>query len=142
MSEMPGTGPVTETRFAVRYAETDGQRVVYHGNYVVWFEVGRTHYCEEAGYPYARMEREGTFIVVVHLAATYRRAAKYGDVVAVRTRFGGVTSRGCSFHYRVLLPSGEIAAEGETTHLFTDASGRPCRVPDGVRAAFRAFAGA
>lgn len=141
MSELPGLGPVVSTSFPVRYAETDAQRVVYHGSYVVWFEVGRTHYCDVAGYPYPRMEAEGIFIIVVSLSATYRKAARYGDVVTVRTRYAGQTSRGCTFRYEVLLPSGEVAAEGETRHLFLDAAGRPCRIPPGIRDAFRAFTG-
>lgn len=142
MSEMNGSGPVVVTSFPVRYAETDAQRVVYHGSYVVWFEVGRTHYCDEAGYPYPRMEAEGTFITVVSVTATYRKAARYGDVVTVRTRFGGMSSRGCTFFYEIVLPGGEVAAEGETKHLFLDAaSGRPCRIPEGIRETFRAFVG-
>lgn len=141
MSELPGVGPVVETSFPVRYAETDGQRVVYHGNYIVWFEVGRTRYCEVAGYPYARMEDEGTFIAVVRVTATYRKGARYGEVVTVRTRFGGQTSRGCRFFYEVVLPTGEIAAEGETQHLFLEAAtGKPQRVPESIRVAFRDFA--
>ncbi len=130
------------TSFPVRSAETDAQRVVYHGNYVVWFEVGRTHYCDVAGYPYHQMEAEGTFITVVRVEATYRRGARYGDVVTVRTRFGGMTSRGCTFFYEIALPSGELAAEGRTQHLFVDAAtGRPRQIPAGVRHAFREFAG-
>ena len=53
-----GRSPAVDTSIKVRYAETDAQRVVYHGEYVVWFEVGRTEYCERAGYPYPRMEAE------------------------------------------------------------------------------------
>jgi acyl-CoA thioester hydrolase len=134
--------PVVETPIQVRYAETDAQQVVYHGNYLIWFEVGRTAYCERAGYPYPRMEAEGIMIMVSEARVKYRRSARYGDVVTVRTRFGGQKSRGCSFHYEVLLPDGAIAAEGETHHLFVQAgSGRPCSVPPGIRDAFRLFAG-
>ena len=97
-------GPAVDIAVKVRYAETDAQRVVYHGAYVPWFEVGRTEYCERVGYPYARMEAEGIFITVVELNARFRRSARYGDTVIVRTRFGGLRSRGCSFHYEVLLP--------------------------------------
>jgi acyl-CoA thioester hydrolase len=130
---------VVETRVKVRYAETDGQRVVYHGNYVVWFEVGRTDYCEHAGYPYARMEEEGILITVVDLRARFRRSARYGDTVTVQTRFGEMKSRGCSFLYTVLLPDGSIAAEGETHHLFMTAGGKPCVVPAPIREAFDRF---
>ena len=134
------SSPVVETQVKVRYAETDAQRVVYHGAYVVWFEVGRTEFCERAGYPYPRMETEGVFITVVELRARYRKAVRYGDTVTVRTRFGDFRSRGCTFLYEIALEDGSTAAEGETTHLFLDAAGRPRPVPAGVRDAFAAFA--
>jgi acyl-CoA thioester hydrolase len=136
-----GRGPVVETPVRVRYAETDAQRVVYHGSYIVWFEVGRTDYCERAGYPYPRMEAEGVFITVVDVRVRYRRSARYGDVVTVRTRLGGFKSRACTFLYEVVLPDGSISAEGETGHLFLDSAGRPRSVPAAVAAAFRDFAG-
>jgi acyl-CoA thioester hydrolase len=132
-------GPSVDCTLAVRYAETDAQRVVYHGNYIVWFEDGRTTYCERVGTPYARMEAEGIFITVVDVRVRYRKSARYGDVVTVRTRCTEMRSRGCGFAYEVLLPDGSVAAEGETRHLFLDASGRPRTVPPGIAAAFRAF---
>lgn len=139
--EKPGIGPAVETPIRVRYAETDAQRVVYHGNYVVWFEVGRTDYCEKVGYPYPRMEAEGTFITVVDVRVRYRRSARYGDVVTVKTRMGEVKSRSCSFNYEVLLPDGSVAAEGETHHLFLDARGKPRSIPPSINEAFRKFVG-
>jgi len=133
-------GPAVDTLLEVRYAETDAQGVVYHGNYIVWFEVGRTAYCRAAGYPYPRMEAEGIHIVVSEVHARYRRSARYGDTVTVRTRFGTIKSRGCTFHYEVLLPDGSLAVEGETHHLFLEAAtGRLCLVPSGIREAFTAF---
>jgi len=141
MSEAARSDVVVETAVKVRYAETDAQRVVYHGEYIVWFEVGRTEYCERAGYPYPRMEAEGIFITVTEVRARYRRSARYGDVVTIRTRFGELKSRGCSFFYEIVLPDGAVAAEGETHHLFLDASGRPCPAPPAIREAFRVFAG-
>lgn len=134
--------PVVSTPIRVRYAETDAQRVVYHGNYVVWFEVGRTDYCEKVGYPYPRMEAEGIFITVTEVRVRYRRSVRYGDVVTVRTRRGIIRSRGCTFHYEVVLPDGSLAAEGETEHVFLNAAGRPVTVPAPVRDAFVSFSGA
>lgn len=133
--------PAVETSIQVRYSETDAQRVVYHGNYVIWFEVARTAYCERAGYPYPRMEAEGSFITVTEARVRYRRAVRYGDTVVVRARMTGLRSRGCTFAYEVVLPDGGLAAEGETHHLFLDASGRPRLVPDPVARAFREFSG-
>lgn len=128
-----------ESLIRVRYAETDKQGVVYHANYIIYFEVGRTDFCASAGYPYPRMEEDGVFIVVVEAAARYRKAARYGDELTVLTRFGGFRSRGCSFHYQILLPDGTLSAEGETHHLFLDSAGRPRTVPEAVRRAFATF---
>ncbi|MHB8797445.1 MAG: acyl-CoA thioesterase [Thermoanaerobaculia bacterium] len=130
-----------ETDVKVRYAETDAQGVVYHGSYVVWFEVGRTEYCEAAGYPYPRMEAEGVQIVVVDLSARFRRPARYGDVVRVATRLAAIRSRGCTFVYRVFLSDGRIAVEGETVHVFVDAAtGRTVAAPDPIRSTLAAWA--
>ena len=135
-------GRWVDAEVKVRYAETDAQGVVYHGSYVVWFEVGRTEYCDAAGYPYARMEAEGVNIVVSDLAARYRRPARYGDTVRVATRLAAIRSRGCTFAYRITLPDGSLAVEGETIHLFVDQkSGRPTAVPEPIRAAMTGFAG-
>ncbi len=134
-------GPEVTCQLAVRYAETDAQRVVYHGNYVVWFEVGRTTYCERVGYPYPRMEAEGIFITVVDVRVRYRKSTRYGDVVTVATWCSEIKSRGCAFRYEVRLPDGSVAAEGETRHLFLDAAGRPRTMPPAVAEAFRAFRG-
>jgi acyl-CoA thioester hydrolase len=88
------------------------------------------------------MEAEGVNIVVSDLAARFRRPARYGEVVRVATRLSGLRSRGCSFAYRVTLPDGSAAVEGETVHLFVDrASGHPTGVPGPVRAALSGFAG-
>ena len=133
--------PVVETSIQVRYAETDAQRVVYHGNYVIWFEVARTVYCERAGYPYPRMEAEGSLITVTEVRVRYRRSVRYGDTVVVRAWMTSLKSRGCSFAYEVVLPDGHLAAEGETQHLFLDGSGKPRTVPKAIADAFRSLAG-
>lgn len=133
--------PAVETSIQVRYAETDAQRVVYHGNFVIWFEVARTTYCERAGYPYPRMEAEGSFITVTEVRVSYRRSVRYGDTVRVRARMTELKSRGCTFAYEVALPDGSLAAEGETRHVFLAASGRPRTVPEPVATAFREFSG-
>jgi acyl-CoA thioester hydrolase len=140
METVSAPHPAVETSIQVRYAETDAQRVVYHGNYIIWFEVARTTYCERAGYPYPRMEAEGSFITVTEARVRYRRAVRYGDTVRVRARMTELKSRGCTFQYEVVLADGGLAAEGETRHLFLDASGRPRTVPDPIARAFREFA--
>jgi acyl-CoA thioester hydrolase len=140
MGTVRDSHPAVETPIQVRYAETDAQRVVYHGNYIIWFEVARTTYCERAGYPYPRMEAEGSYITVTEVRVRYRRSVRYGDTVRVRARMTELRSRGCTFAYEILLPDGNVAAEGETQHLFLDGSGKPRTVPEPIAGAFRSFA--
>ena len=133
--------PAVETSIQVRYAETDAQRVVYHGNFIIWFEVARTTYCERAGYPSPGMEAEGSLITVTEARVRYRRSVRYGDTVKVTARMTSLKSRACAFEYEVVLPDGSLAAEGETQHVFLSASGRPRTVPDAIAKAFREFSG-
>jgi acyl-CoA thioester hydrolase len=117
--------------FRVRYAETDQMGVAYYANYLVWFEMGRSEYCRAIGYPYTRIEEEGFVMVVAEATVRYRSPARYDDELIVRTTMTEVRSRVCSFGYQVIRKeSGELLAEGETTHVVVDAeSGKPTRMP-------------
>ena len=127
----------------VRYSETDSMGIVYHANYVVWFEIGRTEFCRAAGYPYRAMEEQGILILVTGVDCRYRRAAKYDDLVTIRTRMGDVGSRGLSFFYEVALAGvGTLLAEGSTRHVFVDRTSRPIPIPSSIRDAFGRFVAA
>ena len=74
------------TPIKIRYAETDQMGIVYHGNYALYLEDARTHFLEEAGYPYERMEEAGYMSPVVDLSIHYGSPLRYGDTAIVRTR--------------------------------------------------------
>lgn len=136
--------PAVETSLRVRYSETDRMGIVYHGNYIVWFEIGRTEYCRAAGMPYRTMEEAGVLILVTSVACTYRRSAKYDDAITVRARMTELTARGCAFGYEIVSSDGSVLAEGSTRHVFADSAGRPRRAPEEFLrplAAFRGSAG-
>ena len=120
---------VVETSLRVRYAETDRMGVVYHGHYIVWFEIGRTEYCRAAGMPYRVMEDSGLLILVTGVECRYRRSARYDDAVRVRSRLTELGSRGLSFGYEIVDEDGRLLAEGATRHVFADVSGKPRRAP-------------
>ncbi len=68
---------VGQARVRVRYAETDQMGVVYHANYLIWFEVGRVELMRQRGLDYKRMEiEEGCWIAVVEATARYKAPAK------------------------------------------------------------------
>jgi len=108
-----------ETRVRVRYAETDQMGVVYHANYLVWFEVGRVEYIRQMGLDYRSMEKEeNAMIAVVEATARYKAPARYDDELIVRTTLAGVRGSIVRFRYAVVRAVDELLlCEGETVHL-------------------------
>jgi acyl-CoA thioester hydrolase len=131
-----------EYRTRVRYSETDAMGIVYHGNYIVWFEIGRTEFCRAVGLPYRQMEERGILILVTAVECRFRGAARYDDAITVRTRMGEVGSRGLSFFYEIFrADDGALLAEGSTRHLFADSSRSPTLIPPDIRKTFADFLG-
>ena len=122
------------TTVRVRYAETDQMGVVYHANYFVWFEVGRTDWLRQAGWTYRDMEADGVRLPVIEAHCDFRQSARYDDEIAITTRATGLSPVRVRFDYEVLLPDGAVAAAGHTVHAALDLNGRPCRLPARVRA--------
>ncbi len=108
-----------EARVRVRYAETDQMGVVYHANYLVWFEVGRVEFIRQIGLDYKAMEQEeGALIAVIEVKARYKAPARYDDELAVRTRLAGVRGGIVRFAYQVVRVADEtVLCEGETVHM-------------------------
>ncbi|MGH9935747.1 MAG: acyl-CoA thioesterase [Blastocatellia bacterium] len=121
----------SETRLRVRYAETDQAGVVYHSNYLIWFEVGRVELCRDYGFNYRDMETEaGAFLPVTEARVKYRIPAKYDDVIIVRTRVLEIRSRAIKFAYEVVRANdGTLLAEGETHHIVMSREGRAKAFP-------------
>ena len=116
----------SETRVRVRYAETDQAGVVYHSNYLVWFEVGRVELCRDYGFNYREMETDAdAFLPVTECRVKYRVPAKYDDEIIVRSRILNLRSRAISFAYEVVRAADEtLLAEGETHHIVINRQGR------------------
>lgn len=108
-----------ETRVRVRYAETDQMGVVYHANYLVWFEVGRVEFIRQLGLDYKLMEREeGCGIAVVDVSARYKSPAHYDDELIVQTRLIAARGAVIRFGYRIVrVEDGVLLCEGETVHI-------------------------
>ncbi len=130
---------VVETGLRVRYSETDRMGIVYHANYIVWFEIGRTEYCRAAGLPYRALEDSGVRILVTAVDCRFRRAASYDDPMRVRTRLTELAPRGLAFGYEIVDAGDRVYAEGSTRHLFADATGKPRRAPPEVIEALARF---
>ena len=122
---------VAESRVKVRYAETDQMGVAYYANYFVWFEVGRSQYCNDCGFSYRDMEREtGLFLIVAEASCRYKNPARYEDDLIIRTRVTESTRRTLRFSYAIERADGAAVAIGETLHVLINAGGRPSSFPE------------
>ncbi|MEO6923522.1 MAG: thioesterase family protein [Bryocella sp.] len=108
-----------EAPIRVRYAETDQMGVVYHANYLIWFEVGRVELMREMGVVYRDMEKDsGALIPVLKVEARYLAPARYDDELLIRTTLVNVRSSIIRFRYQVVLAADEkILCEGESVHM-------------------------
>ncbi|CAM2995219.1 acyl-CoA thioesterase [Rariglobus hedericola] len=113
---------------SVRYAETDMMRVVYHGSYLPWLEIGRTHLLKEHGLPYRELEAEGFFLPVLEVSLRYLRPAKYDDEVTIVTFLREKPSLRIRMEYE-LFRGAEKIATATSLHAFIDRAGKPVRPP-------------
>ena len=119
-----------ESRFRVRYAETDQMGMVYYANYLIWMEVGRTDFCRESGFNYRDLEREErAFLTVAEANCRYLAPARYDDDILIETELARVRSRVAEFTYRIKCGS-TLLAEGRTVHVVIGTDGRPRTMPD------------
>jgi acyl-CoA thioester hydrolase len=129
--------PTHRIELRVRYAETDQMGVVYHTNYLVWCEMGRTAFIRERGLSYAELERRGVGLAVAELSARYHAPARYDDLIAVETTLASAGSRGITFDYVVVdALSGARRVTARTALVAIDSEGRPRVIPPDVRALF------
>ena len=131
---MTAARPHFDVEFRVRYAETDQMGVVYHSEYLVWCEVGRTEYIRALGLPYAEMERRGALLAVADASLRYHGSARYDDMIRVETTVTEVRSRAVVFEYLIRhLPSGTRLVTARTMLVSLDRNARPAPLPAEVR---------
>ncbi len=116
-------GLSSTTRLRVRYAETDKMGIVYHANYLVWFEVGRSDLFRELHLPYTEFEEQGLGLAVIEASCRYRKPAHYDDELVIITEVDHMSSRSARFCYHVYRED-ILLAEGKTVHAFINVEGR------------------
>ena len=112
----------------VRYAETDMMGIVYHANYLPWFEVARTQLLREQGFPYRQLESDGYRIPVLEAAVKYLRPALYDDTLTILATIKEKPLLRIRIEYEVMRGE-ERLATGQTSHAFCDLQGKPTRPP-------------
>lgn len=124
---------VHEQTIRIRYKETDKMGVVYHSNYLVFFEVGRTEFLRSRGAVYRQLEEQGVHLAVSEAACRYLGPLRYDDQVIVETWVSRLSKSRMTFQYRIVRLDGDRrhkVAEGSTTLACLTSEGKPRRIPD------------
>jgi acyl-CoA thioester hydrolase len=117
----------------VYYEDTDCGGVVYYGNYLKYFERGRTQYLEERGLSVAGFMKEDTVFVVVHAEVDYRSPARYGDRLIIETVVSDVTAASFSFSHVIReRESQRVVVEGSARLAATDGNGKVKRLDNAL----------
>ncbi len=137
------TAQVFEAQLRVRYAETDQMGVVYHSNYIIWFEVGRVEMMRQLGFVYRDMEKQDDIhIAVADVHCRFKSPALYDDLLTVRTRLVNVRGSVLHFGYEIIrAEDGELLAEGESVHIAVNSKFERMHLPQKYLVPFLKAAG-
>ena len=129
---------ITESSLRVRYAETDAMGVVYHANYLVWFEVGRGDFFRAMDQDYGEWEARCLHLPVSEAYARFHASARYGELVTVRTYLDQVRSRSVTLRYEVIhSETDRCLVTGWTRHICVDQEGNARRLPEAMLRSLR-----
>ncbi|NOZ07238.1 MAG: acyl-CoA thioesterase [Chloroflexi bacterium] len=125
-----------EAELRVRFAETDAQRIAYHANYIVWFEVGRTAFLEATGLSRDRMRALRFRFVMAEVQCRYLSPAYFDDRLIVRTALQTLSRRSFTLRYEIVrAETGELLAEGGSAQVAVNKAGKAVEIMPAVRAA-------
>ncbi len=125
------------TQLRVRYGETDQMGVVWHGNYILYFETARTEALRACGGSYRDLEASGVMMPVVDVDVHYLKPAYYDDLLTIVVRIDEPPGARMTFAYTVLNAGGDTLVTGHTVLAFIHAdTRRPCRPPAVLRNVF------
>jgi acyl-CoA thioester hydrolase len=120
-------------KIRVIYADTDAMGIVYHTNYIKWFEIGRTELLRGIGIVYAEMESEGYNLPLTEAYCHYLLPARYDQIIVLETELEYVKRASMKFNYNIWDEVKEnILVEGYTIHACTNIIGKIVRVPSFV----------
>ncbi|MGZ9676550.1 acyl-CoA thioesterase [Flavobacterium sp. GNP001] len=115
----------------VRYSETDQMGVVYHGNYIPYFEIGRVEWLRNKGISYKEMEKSGIALPIVSMNINYKKSARYDELLTVHTTFKSQSSVKIEFDCEIYNEGGELLTTAQFILVFVSLkTGKATAPPD------------
>lgn len=135
------SGDIHTCRVRVLYGDTDSGGVVYYGNYLRYFERGRTEFIRERGISYKGLEDAGFILPVVESYVRYKAPAKYDDLLEISSCLQKVKAVSCRFNYEIRRAGeGKLLVKGFTVHAVVDRAGKLAKLPTDVFTALSGIA--
>lgn len=118
----------------VAYYDTDQMGIVWHGNYIKYFEDAREEMFREMRLPYDAVEKAGIMMPIVEVDLKYKHPAKYDDILSVKVHVEEPPRARIKIDYEIVNQNGELCVTGSTTLGFINSQTRiPCRAPEALR---------
>ena len=118
----------------VRYSETDQMGVVYHGNYIPYFEIGRVEWLRNKGISYKIMEESGVALPIVSMNINYKKPARYDELLTISTTFKSQTSVKVEFECEIHNEKNELLTTAHFILVFVDLlTGKPIQPPQYIK---------
>ncbi len=111
------------TTIRVRFNETDPLGVVWHGNYISYFEEGREDFGRKHGLSYLEVNNNGYVTPIVESNSKHRLPLRYGDIATIETTFVDVPSAKMIFKYQIFNSENQVVCEGKTVQVFVETEG-------------------
>lgn len=124
---------VSTVPFRVRFSEVDSLRIVWHGNYLKYFEDGRDAFGREFGLDFLDIyEHHGLMAPLISTRLEFKFPLRYGDTGLIETEYENCAAAKVIFNYRIYdAERTRLMVTGQTVQVFTDARvGLQLSVPD------------
>ena len=107
------------TTFKVRFSEIDSMQIVWHGEYVRYFEDGREAFGKQYGLDYMSIYREGYMVPIVDLTCQFKQSLSFGEEAIVETRYIACEAAKVKFEYVIYRAIDQsVVATGSTMQVF------------------------
>lgn len=121
----------------VSYGETDAMQVVYHAEYIHFFERSRGELCRVCGLSYAEIEKAGFMLPVKEVQCRYRSPARYDDAIFIHAMISEIRRASIRFEYEIWDEGKKtLLCTGMSLHAFTDRNVRPVAIPGWIKESF------
>lgn len=126
------SAPVHIHRVQVYYEDTDHSGMVYHANYLKYFERAREHFFGVRAL-FDLGEKQGLGFVVYRANLAYRKAAQFADSLRIESQPSLPSPYRAHFVQRALRDADDqILVEGEIELVMVDQNHKPVPFPDSV----------